>query len=142
MITAINDVASQLGVCRRTMYRLIRRLNIEIVYMDNGGKKKLAAIDADKGTLDHLREAKINPRFNPLRPLDHTYVGNVVTDMKFRYVNKVTKKAKTIDFNEIARIEPVSTEGGNELDYYRTKEYLITLHNGSLIKLRSKFKLV
>ena len=139
MVTMIDDVAKQLGICRRTMYRFIRRLNIEIVYMDNGGKKKLAAIVADSETMSHLREAKINPRFNPLRPLDHLYRGNVVTTLKLRYFNRETKIHGVIDFLEVAKVELVPNQG---LDYYRTKEYLITLHNGSQIQLRSKIDLI
>ena len=138
MITTIDKVAEQLGVCRRTMYRLIDRVHAEIVYIDNGGKKRLAGINATHEVIDMLREAKNNPRFNPQRPMDNEYRGNVALSLRLRYLNKVTNEYKYVDYDNVVSIDVVNPE---TFDYYNTKEYLITLRDGSSVKLRSKFNL-
>jgi len=139
MITTINDVATQLGVCRRSLYRLIRRINAEIVYMDNNGKKRLAAINADDVTMSNLREAKDNPRFRPVEaPKIPEYTGNVVSDVVIKYKDSVTKKTRSLSLSEdVISIETTCEDHV----WYRTETYVITRNDGSKVTLRSKFKL-
>jgi len=139
MITTINDVATQLGVCRRSLYRLIRRINAEIVYMDNNGKKRLAAINADSLTMSNLREAKDNPRFRPVEaPKVPEYTGNVVSDVIIKYKDSVTKKTRSLSLQE----DVISIETTCEDHFwYRTETYVVTRNDGSKVTLRSKFKL-
>lgn len=139
MITSINELAVQLGVCRRTLYRLIRRINAEIVYIDNNGKKKLAAINANKDTMGYLREAKINPRFRPASvPKVPEYTGNVVTDVVLKYRDSELKKIRSLSFNEdVVKIEKVC----EDFHFYRTETYIVTKNDGSTVTMRSKFNL-
>lgn len=138
-LIVINDLAASLSICRRSLYRVIRRLGLEILYIENEGKKRLSALDVNGETMNHLKQAISNPRFKPLTALDNDYRGNVLTDLKITYVNKDTNKKGVVHFRDVESI--VNIVQGDKLDYYKTREYLITLADGSQVKLRSKYDL-
>ncbi len=138
-LIVINDLAASLDICRRSLYRVIRRLGLEILYIENEGKKRLSALDVNGEIMNNLRQAISNPRFKPLTSLDNDYRGNVLTDLKITYVNKDTNKKGVVHFRDVESI--VNIVQGDKLDYYKTREYLITLDDGSQVKLRSKYDL-
>jgi hypothetical protein len=107
--------------------------------MDNNGKKRLAAINADDVTMSNLREAKDNPRFRPVEaPKIPEYTGNVVSDVVIKYKDSVTKKTRSLSLSEdVISIETTCEDHV----WYRTETYVITRNDGSKVTLRSKFKL-
>jgi hypothetical protein len=113
------------------MYRLIRRIEADIVYIDNGNKKRLAGILADDETMTNLKEAKVNPRFKPAKLAQiPPYTGNKVEDVVITYTDSDTnKRVKLSSQRDIVSI---------------TKEYedFVNLYKSSNVKSENKFELV